>query len=493
MKLTLLTLSLALAFSTQAQTPQLVYDINPGSPTNSSRPTQLISFNGKLYFAADSLNGPEKEMWSYTGSGTPVKEFDQYTGVNVELSSPNLNQQMVVFNNKLYFSGKNDPANGYELMVYDGTNPPALAADIIGGSTSSLPGEFLSFNNKLYFTAGAAGIQNAELYIYDGTNPPVMYDINPGVNSSNPYQYTELNGKIYFCATTPSTGYELFAYNPNTNQVALAAEIAAGTGGGNLSNIIRYNNKIYFTANDPTYGYELYSFDGISATRLTDLAPGNLGGAFQLLGVYNNELYFPGTDNGTDNHLYKYNAVTGITTLADNVAPAYEKGIIYAGKLYFVANDGVHGNELWVHDGINTSMIADLMPGNGAGVIANTLCLHNNALYFSGINGVTGLELYSFKDPLSIQNTKLNGEITLSPNPTTNNATLKLSLQTPNELSIIITDVTGKLVWEKAATNYTQGNTNILLPIENNASGIYFYNVKDNTGSVMSSGKLVKQ
>jgi ELWxxDGT repeat protein len=37
--------------------------------------------------------------------------------------------------------------------------------------------------------------------------------------------------------------------------------------------------KLYFTARENIYGYTLFSYDGISATRLTDIALGRLSGA----------------------------------------------------------------------------------------------------------------------------------------------------------------------------------------------------------------------
>ena len=39
--------------------------------------------------------------------------------------------------------------------------------------------------------------------------------------------------------------------------------------------------------------------------------------------------------------------------------------IVYNNKLYFVANEGTHGAELWVYDGTNTpTMVADIKQGS---------------------------------------------------------------------------------------------------------------------------------
>ncbi len=63
--------------------------------------------------------------------------------------------------------------------------------------------------------------------------------------------------------------------------------------------------------------------------------------------------------------------------------------------LFFVANDGIHGRELWRSDGTTagTRLLADIAPGSPSSDIRSAKVL-NNDLYFVANDGTTGLELW---------------------------------------------------------------------------------------------------
>jgi len=67
----------------------------------------------------------------------------------------------------------------------------------------------------------------------------------------------------------------------------------------------------------------------------------------------------------------------------------------YKNKIYFSANDGVHGNELWVTDGTEagTDLLKDIYLGaNGSEPYG--FVVYNEKLYFSADDGVNGEELW---------------------------------------------------------------------------------------------------
>lgn len=435
MKRTILLLSTISALSASAQTPVLISDINLGA--SASNPALTTVFNDKLYFAADDgTNGRELMVWD--GTNTPTLVYNLNSGNANGFNPGSYNTKMAVFNGKLYFGANNGTA-GSELMVYDGVNPPTLVADINPGNSGSNPYWLYVSGNKLLFDATTAA-SGFELFVYDGVSAPVLFDLNPGVDMGDPYSFMEYNGKVYFKATNATSGAELFAYNPVNNTAVLAADINAGGGSSLPTALMVHGNKLYFTASTPTHGRELYSYDGTTATRLTDINNGVSNSINSQLVTYNNQIYFGAAANNLADQLYKYDPQFNTVSLVYNVNPGNSSEIsllhVYGDKLYFNAYTQGSGNELWVHDGTTTTMVADINPGT-SGSDPRDFVVYDGKLCFAATHASTGTELYSLTDPaLSVKNIKLDGAVVLMPNPTSGDATLQLSLNSAASLGI---------------------------------------------------------
>src|SRR5436305_12973316 len=85
--------------------------------------------------------------------------------------------------------------------------------------------------------------------------------------------------------------------------------------------------------------------------------------------------------------------VSDINPGAPSSAPI--TGITINNTIYFAADDGAHGSELWKSDGstAGTSLVKDINPGLGASNPTGLTNI-NGILYFAANNGAGGMELW---------------------------------------------------------------------------------------------------
>ena len=174
----------------------------------------------------------------------------------------------------------------------------------------------LSLTNSIFITA-----QNCQICA------SIAADINPGEGNSLPgnwtKDFTEVGGKLYFDADDGTHGSELWVYDPATMIASMAADILPGAGSSLLSSkFIEVGGKLYFSANEEMYGLELWVYD--PATMMASIAVDIYPGATPS---------FPG----------------GVSQFFKEVG----------GKIYFDADDGTNGRELWVAENIT-----DFMPNS---------------------------------------------------------------------------------------------------------------------------------
>jgi trimeric autotransporter adhesin len=190
-----------------------VLDVNPGP--HSSDPDSLFAIGNILYFIADdSVHG--KELWKTDGTqeGTMMVK-DIQPGPQGSIIG-----QMTNVDGVLYFNLQ-DSTFGTELWKSDGTAAgTSMVKDIWPGLGDNrfnhgfTTYSQLAYNGRLFFTRND-GIHGEEPWISDGTeNGTVMLqDIVGGSGGSGPNGYTIAGNKIFFTATIPASGLELWVGN----------------------------------------------------------------------------------------------------------------------------------------------------------------------------------------------------------------------------------------------------------------------------------------
>ena len=382
----------------------LVTDIRP---TLGSFPKFLTAFNNELYFNAyDGING--YELWKSNGTAAGTVMI-----ADINSGSSNSNpSHLTVFNNELYFVA-DDGTNGDELWKYDGVNAPSMVANInpFGDSISTIKHScFTVFNNELYFKAND-GTHGHELWKTDGTTlgTVIVADINPngdGLFSPSKHSCAVFNNELYFQGSNGTNGHELWKTDGTASGTVMAHDSSPGPFNGYAKDLTVFNDELYFVS-----GSFIWRFDGTTANKTFEYSLLPFSGSHSLL-VFNNELYFQATDGTHGYELWKYDG-TNANMIADiNVGSAsglydsngahYHRGpIVFNGQLFFNANDGINGYELWKYDGTNTpTMVVNLNPSGD-----NTypyLTELNNELYFRADDGIHGIELWKYSELVTL-------------------------------------------------------------------------------------------
>lgn len=273
----------------------------------------------------------------------------------------------------------------------------SLVKDINPGSGGSFSGrDGVVIGNTLYFPA------SGEVWKTTGTEASTLRvkDINPdGV--ADPNALTDVNGTLFFVATG-SSGREIYKSDGTAAGTVLIKDINPG-GHANPVSLSVCNGLLFFFADNGVDGEELWRTDGTSAGTLMVKNINKYQGSrvpdFNgRMAILNNVAYFVANDGLTGDELWRTDGTTNGTYLVKdiNLTGSIETLDLVAmnNMLYFLADDGIHGTELWRSDGttIGTSLVKDLQQ-NGGVTQESWLVVVGNTLFMSLlVNG--DIELY---------------------------------------------------------------------------------------------------
>lgn len=372
-------------------------------------------FNNKIYFAGmDAANGTE--LWSTNGTGTgTVMVNDLWIGP--DSSKP---REFIVFNSKLYFTAY-EPTYGRELYEYTGSGTPARISDLNPNAGSSFDSSyFAALNNVLYFDA-VNGTGEA-LYGMQGTTITKILDLPTGFKVKG---YSKI-GTTIFCAIGSQTSGMKIYKTTGVAAASLVKDFSNMFAGITSPQMMNWNNKIYFTVAETLLDNELWSTDGTTTAMVADINPGTNGSNPIILNsvVLQNKLVFLASIDASGYELWTTDGTAGGTSMLKDLNtnpgegsnailfPAWnsdlnkptpggdlgleglDRTLNYNGYIFFAADDGTNGIELYKTDGTagNTSLVEDINPsGDGMGGSFSYIYT-SSGLVFSGNDGVNGDE-----------------------------------------------------------------------------------------------------
>src|SRR5215204_6060485 len=311
---------------------------------------------------------------------------------------------------------------------------PFLVEDIYPGKTGSEPNYLVDFNGKLLFAAAHPDF-GEELWSSNGTRSGtrLVKDIDPGplvinevknteTGSSAPDSVLRTKKSIYFQATTAKYSGELWKSDGTKSGTKVVKDIVPGPGVSDPEDIVSTAPRMtFFRAWDKHHGEELWTTDGTAkGTKLIkDINPDLPPGARCKQGdcgipkgwshpdtvtAWGKQVFFAADDGKHGVELLKSDGtyrgtklVKDINTVKGNSNPndkgdaltrsaEVEKLYVVDNRLYFRANDGKHGVELWKTDGTNrgTKLVKDINTGSAseASDTGNLVAL-GKTLYFT--------------------------------------------------------------------------------------------------------------
>jgi ELWxxDGT repeat protein len=311
-----------------------------------------------------------------------------------------------------------------QVMVRD--NDPA---DKISSDPRNLFGVngTLFFSSKGDYTSKAARGANSRdydggLWKSDGTKEGTQFvDV-----LYNPELMIGLNSSVYFIDDNRnervSSRYGLWRYDAGSKPegprgMALITAIIPRSLSTSKKTLRVMDGNIFFVVFDQRerggeieYGGELWRSDGTAkGTASTGVKIKGAVNAFTLnLTVVNKTLYFCARDDTHGDELWKSDGTPGGTTMVkdinivdtntgDTLSSRPEDFVNVNGTLFFTADNGVHGRELWQSDGTEagTVLVKDLRVGQPSSFsFPANITNVNGTAFFTADDGIHGLELW---------------------------------------------------------------------------------------------------
>jgi ELWxxDGT repeat protein len=194
-------------------------------------------------------------------------------------------------------------------------------------------------------------------------------------------ELTVLDGVLLFATNDGVHGRELWQTDGTAGGTALLADLYGANGGSKPSRLAAVDGAVYFFADDGLHGFELHRSDGRAAdTRLVrDINPGPADGFQAYLSAprptaLGGEVYFAADDGQAGVELWKSDGTESGTVLVKDVRPGPNgsfpaESVAVGETLFFIAQDrgGQVGAALWRTDGTEagTHRVTDRLPAEG--------------------------------------------------------------------------------------------------------------------------------
>ena len=343
----------------------MVKEIYPGYGSGVSYLEGKVVGNVILFKANDGIHGNEIWRTDGTAAGTfMVKDINGNAGGSLDYNTPFVN-----FGNSMYFTADDD-VNGSEVWKSDGTESgTVMLKDISINNNNPQPVKLYATSNYLYFLIHDELEDDTNIWVSDGTESGTQELLNEDVGR---FSLIEFNNNTYFSASNPLHGNELWKTNGAPNNTTLFKDINAYVSAF-IASPRFIDDKLIFYARNEVVGREPFITDGtIVGTKLIeDINPGDSDSnnieyyPLDFAKAGNNVVFFAKSNVGGI-ELYKSDLDGNNASLLKNINGTTTSSInptsfliTLNNEAYFMADDGIHGGELWKTDGTENGTVME--------------------------------------------------------------------------------------------------------------------------------------
>ena len=378
-----------------------------GGPPRDARISQSVEMGGVLYFTADDgIHG--NELWKSDGTlGGTEMVIDLTPAMCPTCTNMDSDIRELVAGDSHLFFASTGLVDGFpdsirELYVSDGTESGTeMVIDLFNcpTSTGEVTINYEGVNSLLVIPGSSYGIQGQDRVVFSGFSCSyenwVCFGEEPWISDGTLAGTIEID-------------------NLRVGDTSISTADGQGTVidtiGSQPRDFFQSGETIYFTADDNESGRELWKFNLVqSSSTGADLIKDIYEGSDDSFDIdanaeftqFGDEVYFAADDGITGVELWKTNGTIESTILVRNIdlnansSNPKHLTVVNDEFLYFVADDGSHGRELWQSNGTwqGTDLFSDILDGEDSSNPRH-LMEFDNGLYVVANNGTQDIIVF---------------------------------------------------------------------------------------------------
>jgi ELWxxDGT repeat protein len=241
-------------WKTDGSNAELVKNLRP-APTSlyERRPVEMVNVSGTLYFTAtDGEHGYELWKSDGTAEGTlmlkDVNTYDQ----SLKAKAPTL---LTNVDGTLYFVGENPPFDSPQVWISDGTAEGTAPAP----GRAAYANRLVNFNGELHFFTT---FFSSHLWKTGGTTGTVrITPLDEVLQVAHGLPLVAAGDSLYFVVNDATSGRELWKSDGTAAGTKLVRDITPGAGSTPIEWLMNVGERLYFTTT-MNNGHQLWSSDG---------------------------------------------------------------------------------------------------------------------------------------------------------------------------------------------------------------------------------------